>query len=500
MQQQSLRTSVIFGVGWMVVARWAMKGLGFISTIILARLLAPEDFGIVAMAMIIVGLTQVLFEMNVDTALIQNTRADESYFNTAWTIRIIQSTIVSILLLILSPLAARYYTEPRVVAVIQALAIGLFFNGFVNIGVVNFRKELQFDNEFRFLLLGKLAAFLPTVFLAFLWRDYWALVVGTIIGSLATVFISYLVHPFRPRYSVEKFSEIWGFSQWVLVHNIGYYTYTRIDQIVIGATANSSGLGVYSVAAEISELPTTELIYPISRVIVPSYAKIKHDPERLRAVYLKVLAVVAGFSLPAAVGLANVSNEVVRILLGEKWLEVIHLLQWLAIFAGLRPIYGTVWNLVIALGEIRRLSALTWFELICLAPATWLGAYLGGVMGVAVAKVVVTAGMPVLYFSILVRFGVVSALDLYAQLWRPVLSAAVMAAVLFCLNNILSSLLVVLALAAKVIVGAATYSVMMLSLWYLAGRPDGVENELIQFVVSHIRPAVRRITNRIAIY
>lgn len=475
----------------MVAARWIIKTLGFFSTIILARLLIPADFGIVAMALIVVGLTQILFEMNVDTAIIQNPKADESYFNTAWTIRIIQSLIVSTLVLAMSPLAAYYYEESRVLLVIQALSFGILINGFSNIGVVTFRKELQFNKEFLFLLFTKLVSFIPTVLLAFLWRNYWALVIGMLSGNIATVIFSYLMHPFRPRFSLKKFKEVWGFSQWVLIHNIGYYTYTRVDQIIVGGIANSASLGTYSVASELAELPTTELIYPLSRVIVPGYAKLKHDPQRLKAAYLKVLAVVAVFSLPTAAGLAIVADEVVDLILGVKWLEAIPILQWLALYAGLRPIYGTVWNLALALGKTRQLAALTWIELACLAPTIWLGAQINGVIGVATAKVIVTAIMPVLYFGFLIHFKFVTLLDIVTQLWRPAFSTIVMTAAVIGFSAAFSNVPIIMALIAKVTVGAAIYLVVLLVIWYLAGRPIGVEDELIKFIAGRLRPRRR---------
>ena len=254
----------------MVSARWLIKGLGLVSTLILVRLLDPSDFGVVAMANLVIGFTQMFFSLGVATALIQNPNADESHFNTAWTIGVLQSLFVTVLLILLSPVVGMYYHEPRVPLVMQVLAVGILIGGISNIGVVAFRKNLDFRSEFRLVAFRKIVSFVPTVALAFLLKSYWALVLGTVIGTAGGVLISYAMHPFRPRWSLQRFNEIWHFSQWLLVVNLGNYTYGRTDQFVVGRILTTSGIGVYAVGAEVAELPVLEMTAPISRVATPA--------------------------------------------------------------------------------------------------------------------------------------------------------------------------------------------------------------------------------------
>lgn len=464
----------------MVLARWAVKSLGLLNTIVLARLLVPEDFGLIAMAMIVVGLTQMLFSLGVDTALIQNSHADETHYNTAWTIRIIQNVLVGAAIFLVAPLAAEYYAEDRVVLLLQTLAVGVAISGLENIGTVAFRKELQFGNEFKLQLLRKVLSVAPTIALAMWIRDYWALAYGILLGNVFGVALSYVMHSYRPRLSLVRVSEIWGYSQWLLVVNLGYYAYTKADQFVIGGTIGSAGLGTYAIASEIAELPSAELIAPISRVVVPGYSKIKSDPTRLKLAYLKVHGVIAALAFPAAVGLSMTATELVPLLMGQKWLEAIPLLQWLALYAGLRAIYGSVGNLAIAQGLMKPLALITWLELATLVAGALIGGHFGGLQGVAVGKVCVAVFFGVCYYHFASRLSGIRISETLSTLVRPLLATVIMVGGILLVQSffLIESILVVLFI--KVVIGAAVYGSALSLLWRAAGRPSGAESELLQ--------------------
>ena len=141
---QSLRQAMFTGAFWMVSTRWVIRGIGIVSTLILARILTPEDFGIIAVAMLFISLVEILVEFGTDSALIQRQDAERAHYDTAWTIRILQFVFVSIVVFICAPYTAIFFDEPRVELLIRVLAFGLLLQGFENIGVVAFRKEFRF--------------------------------------------------------------------------------------------------------------------------------------------------------------------------------------------------------------------------------------------------------------------------------------------------------------------------------------------------------------------
>jgi len=164
------------GALWMVAMRWMMRLFGLVSLIILARILTPTDFGIVALAMLIVGLLEILSWTAIDLALIQRQETTREHYDAAWTLQVLQGLLVAVLLIIFSPYAASFFDEPALTNVIYVLALKFFILGFQNIGVVDFRKDLKFAKEFNFHLYKQAFSFLTVVSLALILENYWALV------------------------------------------------------------------------------------------------------------------------------------------------------------------------------------------------------------------------------------------------------------------------------------------------------------------------------------
>ncbi len=482
----SLRRDMIVGSFWMVAMRWSIRGIGLLSTVLLARILLPQDFGLVAMASIMVGLLEVLAAFGVDLALIQNVKATRSHFDTAWTIQVIQGTGVAVVLGLSAPGAALYFHEPRVTALIRFLAVGMAIGGLANIGVVAFRKDLDFALEFKFSVYKKVISFVVTVGLALYLRSYWALAAGMVVGQVLGVVLSYAMHPYRPRFSLEAVHEIWSFSQWMLFINIGNYAYEKGDEFVVGRLSAPREMGLYTVAYEISNLPTTELLYPISRALFPGYAKLVAEPERLLKAYLNVLGFVSTFSVAAGFGIALVAGDLTRIVLGGSWVDAVPLIQWLAFFGVLRAIYGQAGNVLLALGHTRALAGLTWLQFVLLIPSTVLAGMRYGVLGIAIAKLCVAVAFAVLLFGTLLRRTSLTTLDLALQIWRPCAAGIAMWIAVRVLPRA-SSGIPMLTLARDAAVGAATYAAALGALWLVSGRREGTEQHVLELLRRSLR-------------
>jgi lipopolysaccharide exporter len=168
------RTSVFKGAILTVSMRWTDRLIGFGSTLILARLLVPADFGVVAMASLVVGLADVLLSLGVNVALIRNHNATPAHYNTAWTLRLAQSAIAATVVFVAAPAAALYFNDPRIIPVLRFMALGMLLVGMENIGIITFQKEMRFGLDFRFVFLKRIVGFLTTILAAWLLRSYWA--------------------------------------------------------------------------------------------------------------------------------------------------------------------------------------------------------------------------------------------------------------------------------------------------------------------------------------
>lgn len=335
----------------MVLLKFIERGMGLLSTIVLARLLVPADFGLVAMAMSIIAVLELLGAFGFDWTLVQRSEATTDQFNTVWTFNVIFSLFCSAVLVLTAGFAAAFYFESRLQAIMYALALGTFVQGFENIGVVNFRRELQFNREFKFLLAKKLASVAITIPLAFAMTSYWALIIGVVFGKVVSVALSYRVHPYRPRLSLAAFGDLFHFSKWLFLNNIISFLNNRSADFVIGKMTGAQSLGLYSIAFEISNLPTTELVAPINRAAFPGYSRQADDLPKLRDSFMSVIAMIALFALPAAAGIALVADLAVSVLLGNRWQATVPLIQVLAFYGVIMALQTNIIYVYVAIGK-----------------------------------------------------------------------------------------------------------------------------------------------------
>jgi O-antigen/teichoic acid export membrane protein len=269
--------SVFRGALLTVSVRWIDRLIGLLSMVILARLLAPEDFGLIAMAMLVLGLVDIFLDLGVNVALIQNSNATQDHYNTAWTLRLIQSALTTALLYILAPFAANYFNDIRIEPVLQYLAFAPLLRGFENIGIVTFQKEMRFGHDFYFTFIKRIIGFVATITSAWFLQSYWALVAGALIGTAGTVLLSYMLHPMRPRISLIKVREILNVSQWMILNAIGSYASGNLHKLVVGRRESAEVMGAYVVANEIAVMPSTELLAPLNRVLFHSFVNVKDN-------------------------------------------------------------------------------------------------------------------------------------------------------------------------------------------------------------------------------
>ena len=457
------------GAAWMVFFKFTERSIGLISTIILARLLIPEDFGVIAMAMSIIAILELLGAFGFDVAIIQNQSAERKHYDTAWTYNVLFAIGSALILVLLASSAAVFYNEPRLANIIYFLALGNLIRGFENIGVLEFRKNMTFDKEFKFQLGKKLAGFFTTVPLAFILGSYWALVAGMLMGWSMGVILSYVFHPYRPRFSLAASHELFHFSKWLLITNVFNFVKIRSADFIIGRLSGPQALGLFTISYEISNLPTTELVAPVNRAVFPGYAKISNNMAALQEGFLKVLAMIAIFALPAGVGIAATSEPLVLVVLGPKWADAIPLIQILAIFGVALALQTNTGSLFLALGRPKILAIIGLIHVGLLVPALIALVNYNGSIGAAWGYLVVTLIMLPINYGFVMVYTKLKFIPIISALWRPLIASTVM---YFVVNMILNTLghadkliLNLGYLLLTVSIGAAVYTILMLILW-----------------------------------
>jgi O-antigen/teichoic acid export membrane protein len=493
----SVGRSIAHGAIWMVALNILASAIGVLSTVILARLLLPADFGLIAMAMSFVAILELLWSFAFDAALIQNQHADRATYDTAWTMNVgLGVTVAAGLLLIAYP-AAAFYDEPRLVPLISCLALGSVFQGFENIGVVAFRKELRFRSEFLYQVARKLAGFAVTIPLAFLLRDFWALAIGIVAGRIMTCALSYIAHVYRPRFSVAARSSLLQFSKWLFGNNLLYVLSMRSQDFVIGKIAGPAALGLYTLSYEIAMLPATNLVQPINRAVFPGFAKLSDDRPALQSGYLQVLGMIGLIAAPAGLGIAAISEWLVPLALGSRWLDAIPVVKILAIYGVLAALSSAFGPAFMALGRPQVLAKLSLVNLMLFIPAVVTGARHAGVLGAAWGCLTVVSIMLPLSHTLAAHALGISVLRAVSAMWRPVTAAvamyfavsSVVRGVAFSESGIAAQ---ITWLAGCVALGVLVYLAALSALWMLARRPDGAERSALRLLSSAAGAALKR--------
>ncbi|HEX3755790.1 MAG TPA: lipopolysaccharide biosynthesis protein [Rhizomicrobium sp.] len=478
---QSLKRHMAKGSAWTVAVRWSVRLLGLVSTIILARLLMPRDFGIVTIGMIVVGMVEIFNQTGHHLAIIRHPDPTRAHYDSAWTIFIILSTLLGAAVFFAAPMADIYFHEPRAIPVVRILAFKTVMSGFDNIGVVDFRRDLKFHRQFLYQTLPSVISFVVTLVAAFALRNYWALVIGIMVQEFFTLVLSYILSPYRPRLSLAKARELWSFSVWTFLKNIGVYIGSQVDKLAIGNFAGAAAMGRYEVAVDLASSPSQEINNPMIAVLFPVMAKTLGDRARLKELYLTVLYWSVLICSSTSIGVALVTSDMVDVVLGPQWQDVKPLMPWLAIAYGL---WGMVWSVYPAfdvVGKPEISARMQWANVAlltgCIVPAAL---FFHSLQAVVEARFVYSAIMLPAMFWMLAREFSLRRRDFAFVFWRPLLATAVMAGVVATVEHGMTP--GPLRLCVAVGAGAFTYAGCVMLLWAVVGCPDGPEKTVWHLV------------------
>ena len=350
---ETLSQKVVKGGFWVFFLRIVNRGFSLIKLIILARILAPADFGLIGIALLTMSTLETFSQTGFQAALIQKKEDIKPYLDSAWTVLILRGFILFIILYFIAPYAAIFFNAPEAKLIIRAIGFLVLFQAFTNIGVTYFKKELEFNKEFIYQLSGTLADFIVAVSAVLILKNVWALVFGLLAGNVVGCLVSYLIHPYRPRLSSDlgKAKELFGFGKWIMGSNILVFLITQGDDIFVGKILGKIALGFYQLAYRISNMPATEITHGISQVTFPAYSKLQDNIPKLREAYLKVLQLTTFLSFPVAGLIFVLAPDFTKIFLGEKWMPMVPAMQ-LLVFAGLvRSIQSTTGVVFHAIGK-----------------------------------------------------------------------------------------------------------------------------------------------------
>ncbi len=483
---------LVRGSAWFVVLRWAIRSIGLLSTIILARLLTPDDFGLITMATLIVGFVVMFTESGQTLALIRHSNPNREHFDTAWTIGILMSSLGALLVAVSAPLAELIFHDARAVPLILLLALRTFIAGFENNGVIGYRRDFRFGREFVYLIMCKFLPFVILLVSAYFIRNYLAFGIGFVGGQILSVAFSYLIHPFRPRLSLSRFHELWNYSWWMLLISVADQVSGRFEEFVAGRLFGTRALGLYNVALDVAYAPTDELILPLNRNLFAVYSRIRHDLKQISAHYRQVLSATATVSIATGLGVSLVARDLVDLIFGERWLLTVPLIQCLALGQAIDPILASIVVVFNVTGAERRSVALNWTRVVLVVPFAVVFGELWGIEGIAVARLLVILLVAPLFFRGLCLTIGIGYREIFGLLWRPALAGICMAATLIGRRADFIDLPPAVELLTRMLMGASVFIGVLTLSWFVVGRPEGFERVFVTRLTMSLRALARR--------
>jgi O-antigen/teichoic acid export membrane protein len=386
LSQKTARSGV-----WVMGSFGFSKILGFIQTIILARLLLPEDFGLMGVCYIAIAAMAVFTETGFNQALIQRKDYNDDVLNTAWVIAVLRGLILFTLLFTLAPVISRFYDNAQIASILRVIAFSFLLSGFNNIGLILFNKELNFKKKVVYDQLGAILGIAATISLAFWLRNVWALVLGNVFGGVIGTVLSYWAHPFRPKFKfkVDIAKELFHFGKHVFFVGIAMFIITQGDDALVGKILGMSALGFYLLAYKLSNLPVTSITRVTSSISYPAYAKVQDDKVRLQRGYLKVLKGTSFLVILASFLLFVLAPEFIQVVYGQKWLPMVPAVMVMCFLGYFRGISATMGPVFQGLGKPYILSKIKLSELILMLIIIYPLTLKFGIVGAAITGTLV---------------------------------------------------------------------------------------------------------------
>jgi lipopolysaccharide exporter len=474
------KQAFIKGALWTISGRWLVRILGLVNTIVLARILIPSDYGVVAMAMLLVGLIQAMSDMGVAVALLRNKQADDQDIHSAWTLRCLQGLAMAALMLVAAPFAAVFFNEPRVQGVLWILAACMALEGFASLGPVLAQRQFDFSLDFRVQLTAKAVSVMAAWLAVLATPDYRALVLGIVVGYVVKFFLAYTLHPYRPRWTTSRIRDIWHLTRWLMLSSMALFLLRRSDELIAAKIASTASFGAYHVGSDIGRAPVDEIGPPLMKAFLPVLASFREDSQRVNAVVLKTITATNTLTMPVAVGTWSLSDLFIQVLMGTKWLEAAPFLGAYALVSLIQFAANPLVTLLILHGHTQTQSKAAWLELSVFTISTILLLPEFHLMGLVWARFIASStnlGVMILFARQMTALKVTLVLKAF---WRPACGSMLMALVL---ASIMPFELGVpwMRLMISIAVGMLVYTMWSLASWQMFGRPEGLESTAIDF-------------------
>ncbi len=462
-----IRNKVLTAIRWTAAARFLGQIVSWAITIVVIRILTPADYGLMAMATVLLSFLYLIHDFGLDAVLIQKKDLDEGTRRRIFGVVILVNILKFTGLELVAPLIASFFREPQLVAVIRVLAFQFFLFMFETLPLAKLERELDFKNRSIVDLVTLVLGSVITLSLALAGYGVWSLIWGNLVTISARIIGLNVIAPClcRPQFSWHEMRDVFSFGRLVSVDRTLWFVFAESDKFIGGRMLGTEPLGIYAVASHLASLPINKVAGLIKSIAFPAFSQVQAELKAVRAYLLKAVRVMSIVVFPVFFGISSVAPEIVSVLLGEKWLGVVLPLQILAIVMPIRMISTILPPVLWGVGR-PAVSAVNYLIAAIIMPLAFVVGVRSGPVGLAMAWLV---AYPIIYLVTIVRTVRViqlSGIKLLGAMWRPALAGGVMYIAVIAARHFLpTDLGGVVRLVTFVVTGIGVYSVLVFAFY-----------------------------------
>lgn len=454
-----LREQALKGLVWSSIDKWGAKIFALLVFVILARLLEPEAFGLIAISSVFVQLINVLVDQGFSDAIVQREKVEKEHLDTAFWSSIVLSIVLFLLIFFSSGIIADLMGEIELSSVLKVLSLAIIVRAFSSVQIALFRRDLKF----KILSIRSLASVfiggIVGIFMAYMGYGVWSIVGQQLISKLTELLVLWLASDWRPSlcFSIPHFKELFSFGVNILFTNLLNFGNRNVDDLLIGYFLGSTALGYYTVAYNILKALTDMIASVGYQVAFPTFSKIQKQPEKIRQAFYEVTEIASFVSFPIFIGVAAVASNLIPVVFGDQWDSSIPVMQVLALIGVLHTLYYFNNSVILALGKSSWRLGINLVNVICNIFA-FIIAVQWGIFAVAVAYVLrgyVLSPIPLLLVRKLIGFNM---LKYFKQMMFPFVGAlSIVFGVYLCEIILSEHVSIAVLLAIQIITGFLVY-------------------------------------------
>ena len=484
----NLGPTAFAGAAIMVATRFSVRIIGLISVTFLARLLTPEDFGLFGTAALTLGLFMLLKQVGFGEAIIKENELAKEHIDTLWTMRLVLSLVIAVIVYLAAPYIAVFLQDTRVENVLRVMALIPVIDSLGSPASPLLLREFRYGTDFLLKSGDKIIRVVAVIIVAYVLRSYWALVIGSLLASSFSVVVTHLIRPYRPRLTLSHLRDHFNFAFWAYLRSVSVFFANASDEFVVRSANNTAFFGIYHIARDLARALIGELIKPVREAMLPALSKMQDDPERLAIAAGNVFGAALIVAVAVSLGVAVTANELVLVLLGEQWVSAAYYLTLLAVGCGCNAVGEINQSTFVAAG-LQKKTALFWgVRAVLYAVGCIAAGLLYGPQAVAITFTLLSVAVLGAETAYLLR-SVKTPSNMAWPALRPLAAGALMVVVVTNVSLPTSWPLVGLLLA-KVFCGAAVYVLTLAGLWKLVGYKDGPEYALYSNLPERLRKLV----------